>query len=82
MKRFIEIIGAKAIPYKIDVGNFTEVSEIIEKIVQDFSTNGAYTWVPRAADVGTHRLQVAVRNAESSSPGDDFAITEYFQVAP
>ena len=51
-------------------------------VVQDFSTNGAYTWVPDATDVGTHRLQVAVRNAGSSSPGDDFAITEYFQVAP
>jgi len=34
----IEIIGAKAIPYKIDVGNFTEVAEIMEKIVQDFGT--------------------------------------------
>jgi 3-oxoacyl-[acyl-carrier protein] reductase len=32
----IEIIGAKAIPYKIDVGDFREVNEIIEKIVQDF----------------------------------------------
>lgn len=34
----IEIIGAKAIPYKIDAGNFSEVNEIIEKIVQDFGT--------------------------------------------
>ncbi len=34
----IEIIGAKAIPYKIDAGNFTEVNEIVEKIVQDFGT--------------------------------------------
>lgn len=34
----IEIIGAKAIAYKIDVGNFTEVNEIVEKIVQDFGT--------------------------------------------
>ena len=34
----IEIIGAKAIPYKIDVGDFREVNEIIEKIVQDFGT--------------------------------------------
>jgi 3-oxoacyl-[acyl-carrier protein] reductase len=34
----IEIIGAKAIPYKIDVGNFNEVTEIVEKIVQDFGT--------------------------------------------
>ncbi|MEO0084014.1 MAG: SDR family NAD(P)-dependent oxidoreductase, partial [candidate division WOR-3 bacterium] len=25
----IEIIGAKAIPYKIDVGNFSEVIEIV-----------------------------------------------------
>lgn len=32
----IEIIGAKAVPYKIDVGNFTEVIETVEKIVQDF----------------------------------------------
>jgi hypothetical protein len=51
-------------------------------VVQDFSTNGAYIWVPSAADVGTHRLQVAVRNAGSSSAGDDFAITDYFQVSP
>jgi len=34
----IEIIGAKAIPYRIDVGNFTEVAEIMEKIVQDFGS--------------------------------------------
>jgi len=34
----IEIIGAKAIPYKIDVGNYKEVAEIVEKIVQDFGS--------------------------------------------
>jgi len=33
----IEIIGAKAIPYKIDVGDFREVNETVEKIVQDFT---------------------------------------------
>ncbi len=32
----IEIIGAKAIPYKIDVGDFRAVHETVEKIVQDF----------------------------------------------
>lgn len=34
----IEIMEAKAIAYKIDVGNFTEVNEIVEKIVKDFGT--------------------------------------------
>lgn len=34
----IEIIGAKAIPYKIDVGNFKEVHETVEKIIQDFGS--------------------------------------------
>jgi len=34
----IEIIGAKAIAYKIDAGNFIEVKETIEKIVRDFGT--------------------------------------------
>ncbi|MBS4014877.1 MAG: 3-oxoacyl-[acyl-carrier-protein] reductase [Candidatus Latescibacteria bacterium] len=34
----IEIIGAKAIAYKIDVGDFRAVNETVEKIVQDFGT--------------------------------------------
>jgi 3-oxoacyl-[acyl-carrier protein] reductase len=34
----IEIIGAKAIAYKIDVGDFKAVIETVEKIVQDFGT--------------------------------------------
>ena len=34
----IEIIGAKAVPYKIDVGDFRAVIETVEKIVQDFGT--------------------------------------------
>lgn len=34
----IEIIGAKAIPYKIDVSDFKAVHETVEKIIQDFGT--------------------------------------------
>jgi 3-oxoacyl-[acyl-carrier protein] reductase len=34
----IEIIGAKAIPYKIDVSNFNEVSETVEKIIENFGS--------------------------------------------
>lgn len=34
----IEIIGAKAIAYKVDVGDYKSVCEITEKIVQDFGT--------------------------------------------
>lgn len=51
-------------------------------LVQDFGTNPAYTWVPTAADIGTHRLQLAVRSAGSAAAGEDFAITEVFTVAP
>ena len=51
-------------------------------IVQDWSPTAAYTWTPMAADLGTHQLQVAVRNAGSSSPGDDHAITDPFEVGP
>jgi len=51
-------------------------------IVQDWSPTAAYTWTPTAADIGTHQLQVAVRNAGSSSPGDDYAITDPFEVGP
>lgn len=30
----IEIIGAKAVPYQVDVGNFEEVEQTVEKIIQ------------------------------------------------
>jgi len=51
-------------------------------VVQAFSTSPIYTWIPTAANLGSHRIQVAVRNAGGSTAGDDFAITESFTVAP
>ncbi len=32
----IEIMGAKSLPYKVDVSNFTEVSETVKKIAENF----------------------------------------------
>ena len=51
-------------------------------IVQDWGPAASYAWTPATADAGTHQLQVAVRNAGSSSTGDDYAITDTFQVGP
>jgi len=51
---------------------------------QDFAPGTTYTWTPTAADLAgnPHRIQAAVRNAGSTSPGDDYAITDYFTVVP
>lgn len=51
-------------------------------VVQDFSPNPVYTWVPTSVDIGSHRLQIAVRNSGASHAGDDFAITDPFSVGP
>lgn len=52
--------------------------------VQDFGPSATYTWTPTVNDIAgnPHRIQAAVRNAGSSSPGDDFAITDSFSVIP
>jgi hypothetical protein len=61
---------------------FTREKDGVATVVQDWSLSATYTWTPTAAQVGTYRLQVAVRDAHSSGPGDDFAITEFYEVVP
>ncbi|MBI4571681.1 MAG: hypothetical protein HY713_00005, partial [candidate division NC10 bacterium] len=61
---------------------FTREDDRTPVLVQRYSTTSTYAWIPTATDIGSHRLQVAVRNAGSGSPGDDYAITESFEVIP
>ena len=42
-------------------------------VVQSYSSASSYGWIPRAADVGDHALQVWVRNSGSSQPYDTWA---------
>jgi hypothetical protein len=41
-------------------------------MVQDYSWSSTYLWIPAAADVGAHALQVWVRNAESMALYDAY----------
>ena len=69
--------GAPPVEYE-----FTRDDNGTAVVVQAFSASPIYTWIPTAANLGSHRIQVAVRNAGGSTAGDDFAITESFTVAP
>ena len=69
--------GAPPVEYE-----FTRNDNGTAVVVQAFSASPIYTWIPTAANLGSHRIQVAVRNAGGSTAGDDFAITESFTVAP
>ncbi|MEO0077214.1 MAG: SDR family NAD(P)-dependent oxidoreductase, partial [candidate division WOR-3 bacterium] len=57
----IEIIGAKAIPYKIDVGNFSEVIEIVNKIINDF---GSIDILINNAGITKDRLLVRMQESD------------------
>lgn len=42
------------------------------RMVQDYSSNSAYTWQTTAADVGSYALQVWVRNSDSPAAYESF----------
>lgn len=52
------------------------------RTAQDWSTSEKLAWTPTAADVGTHALQVWVRNAGSANLYDAYAGSGYFTVTP
>ncbi|MCI0457053.1 MAG: conjugal transfer protein TraN [Gemmataceae bacterium] len=51
-------------------------------VVQGYSALSTYTWVTGPGDVGTHRLQVGVRNSGSSAQYEDWRISVPFTILP
>ena len=51
------------------------------RVVQDYSDADTYSWMPGAADVGPHALQVWTRNVGSTAIYEDYRSVE-FDVAP
>jgi hypothetical protein len=52
------------------------------RIVQSWSPNSTFAWTPAAADVGTHSIQLWVRNGGSTNDWDGYAATGITVTAP
>lgn len=51
------------------------------QIAQDYSTSRTFTWSTGSADLGTHALQVWVKNSTSTASYDAWRGTGYFEVS-
>ena len=52
------------------------------KMVQDYSPNAVYRWIPTAADAGTHAIQVWVRSPGSTNVYDAWTGSGLFVINP
>lgn len=51
------------------------------RVLQDYSPSESLTWTPDGGNVGTHAVQVWIRNAGSTASYDVWAGTSYFNIA-